>query len=199
MPMSKIYEQTTLIDSIKTIDKIPVEKARELFCRNPTDLGIWHCFPGKKFKRSWDPYKLRGFSDSEKCQKLIDFIVSHDNFKNHVIVNQPLKNYCVCYSHMNGISKSHNFVYYNNIAPDGKTYKEHIVNQHKNEFPRTHFRFDTFEEADNFRKYCNSEFFKKIKLLTQPGLLRVFELLPWLPDWSHEWTEKELRSYFNAN
>lgn len=179
VPIDPINKDKRL-SHIKEIESIPVELAQKLFCRNPTDLGIWHIFPNQMFEKSWNSFKLRGFKNIEECEKLYNECVNApDNFKNHIIWKKPMKGYCVVYSHMCGLSPSHNFVYKDNIAPDGKTYREHVTNQHKNDFPRSHFSFSTYEEAEKFRQYLNSDKFKLIEKITQPGLLRILELLPY--------------------
>lgn len=190
--------QEKWLDHVESIEAIPVAQAQALFCRNPTDLGIWHVFPEKTFKRSWTPFSLCGLNEPG-LQELYDRVSQHDSFKNHVVVSKPLSGYCICYGHMCGLTDSHDFVYHDNIAPDGLTYREHVKNQHKNDFPRTHFRFDTWQEAENFRKYVKTDFFRKIEKLTQPGLLRIFEVLPYMPTYEHEWTEKMLENYFGGN
>ncbi len=167
------------LDNIKEIDRISATEAQKLFCRNPTDLGIWHIFPNKKFKRSWTPLSLMGIV-GERYEKLYQKCAEcTDTFKDHIVWKKPMKGWCVVYSHMCGLSPSHNFVYKDNIAPDGKTYREHVTNQHKNDFPRSHFSFETKEEAEKFLKYLNSVEFKEIEMITQPGLLRILELLPY--------------------
>ena len=136
--------QEKWLDHVESIEAIPAIQAQALFCRNPTDLGIWHIFSEKTFERSWTPFSLRGFR-SQGLQELYDRVSHHDNFKNHIVVAQPLIGYCICYGHMCGLTESHDFVYHDNIEPDGLTYREHVKNQHKNDFPRTHFRFDTWQ------------------------------------------------------
>lgn len=194
----QLPENTVMADyelnGLSELEVIGKDDARIHFQnRIPGDLGIYKFSPGGDLQP--DAYELRGL-DAEKCHKLVAEIRKHDTFKNHVIMNEPLRKYAVCYSHMNGLHEnSHNFVYHGGVAPDGKSYRDNVKNQHKNDFPRSHFEFDTFEEAENFRKYVFLPTFKWIETVTQPGLLRDFSLLPYF-DFTKEITEEYLQEIF---
>ena len=193
LPDNTIIEDYKL--SISSLERIDKESAREYFSnRIPADLGIYTLSKNGDLRP--DCFELRGYN-KEICNRLLAAIKQHDSFKNHIIVNAPLQRFSVCYSHMNGLSEnSHNFVYENGVGPDGKSYRDNVKNQHKNDFPRSHFEFDTYEEAENFRKYLFLPTFKLIEEITQPGLLRDFSLLPYL-DYAHEWDDEKLRNEFD--
>ena len=186
-------EQPSSLDFLKgKLDYIEVvkrEEAQKLFCRNPTDLGIYYIT--KTRDNYWpNPFELRFGQDFTSIWNKVDF---SNNFKKHISKrDEPLNKYCVVYNHMSGFSPSHRCIYKDGISlTDGKTYKEHVKNQHKNETTH-HFKFDTLEEAENFLAYCNTRFFRFIEHIGQPGLLKAMNLTPYMDTYKRKWTDKDL-------
>lgn len=194
----QIPEKKNTFNKLEYIDVIDKELARRLFqARNNTDLGIWYFNNGGYVNNS---FRLLGIKNIAVAEKVFNKIKICSSFKDYIISGKPLKNYCIVYSHMNGLSgSSHNFVYKDNIAPDGSTYRDNVKNQHKNDFPRTHFEFNTYNEAENFKHYLKSDMFRYIERITQPGLIRILDYLPYLDDYSIEWTDDKLYKYFDLN
>lgn len=185
-----------IVSHIQSLKIINADDNRNLFnSRGPTDLGIF-CINMQKKGIKLDPLKLRGHSKIAYSilKKIFD---KTDTFSNHIVIAKPLNNYSVVYSHMCGLTKLHDFVYVNGKDSNGKSYRENVKNQHKNDFPRTHFEFNTFEEAENFRKYLWTNTFKFVEKVTQPGLLRIFQSLPYIYDYKQEWTDEKMLKYFN--
>lgn len=189
-----------LYKQIYSIDRISADDNREAFeSRGPTDLGIFVIRKDKQHNEI-DPFYLSGLSDIDKSiwTKVSKRMPS--TFDKHIVWSKPLEKFSVCYSHMCGLQKnSHNFVYVDGKAPDGTTYKENVKNQHKNDFPRTHFEFDTYEEAEHFRQFLWTKFFRYIERITQPGTLRMLELLPYMIDYELDWSDESLYSYFELS
>lgn len=173
---------------LQSLEVIPKETAQKLFSRNPTDLGIWVLEPSKPAAIVPDPFSLRGIP-SKVAWKVFNKIKDFRSFED--VKKGPMKGWSVVYSHMNGLGP-HKFVYHDNVAPNGKTYRELVRNQHKNDFPRTHFEFSTKDKAEKFIKWVSSDLFKFIEKITQPGLLRVFSTLPHCEDCNDWWAEFNL-------
>lgn len=187
-----------LADSISSLDVISQRDSQAYFSsRAPTDLGIYVL--NGAGKADLRPLHLRGFSDD--AASIVEKVLAKSGrFADHIIWSKPLERFSVVYSHMCGLCPgSHNFVYADGRAPDGTTYRENVKNQHKNDFPRTHFEFSTFEEADNFRKYLFTKTFKLVERATQAGTLRNFTTLPYMHSYKEEWTDEKLFSYFSFN
>ena len=203
-PITELVSLTTeknntlfLDKNIKSIERVSMMDAQDLFqARIFMDLGIYYIVKGCGGRlKDIDKFELRGMSKSfngiwnklqSKGKRFSDFITAPDTL---------MKKYCVVFNHMSGLTKSHDFVYHNGVAPDGKTYKEHVINQHKNE-TTDHFEFETYDEAENFRKYVHSPIIKFIQRCVDYSGRLSMKAFPFMPTYSHPWTDAELYEYF---
>jgi len=204
-PITEIVSLTTkkkttnfLNGHIESIERVDMLAAQNIFgARIYMDLGIYHLVPtGGKSVKDLDKFALRGKDSihkdiwnkiqSSECKRFSDFITKPDKL---------MEGYCVVFNHMSGLTKTHNFVYVDGVAPDGKTYKEHVTNQHKNE-STDHFEFTTKEEAENFRLYVNSNIIKFVQSCVNYSGRLIMSAFPFMPTYTHPWTDAELCKYF---
>ena len=58
-------------------------------------------------------------------------------------------------------------------------------------------KFATIEEAENFQKSCWTKFMIFCNKISKVGVNTNFSFLPFLPTYSHPWTDADLYKYFN--
>lgn len=196
-------EETSFIDGvIDSLEVIKASDARKYFCaRNQTDLGIYSLDMrgGKKTIEDYSPFQLRGYKNAYEIQNIWHktMIKMPSNIKEHISRrNDPMKGYCIVFSHMSGLNSNHDFVYTDGIGENGKSYKENVRNQHKNETSH-HLTFSTYEEADNFRKSLHTKFMKFIIKIGQPGLIYIMDTIPYMIDYTKKWGDEEFYKYFD--
>lgn len=92
-----------------------------------------------------------------------------------------------------------------NVFFDGKTKdgRDWIETRNKNKhskisgspFPHS-IRFDTEEEALNFEKSCNTNFYNNIMYLLKLDMNTPLAFLPYMHDYTHEWTDEDYCRFF---
>ena len=202
-PNSEYKDGDFLDGHLNELSVINKETSRKLFnARNQTDLGIYTIVRNcNKSLNSYNPFMLRGIADYELCENKKKKMMEYKCCSIKDVITkrtEPLNGYCVIFSHMSGLCKNHDFVYTNGVAPNGRTYKENVKNQHKNETSH-HIKFNSYKEADNFRKSLSTKFMKFIISVGQPGLLYTMDTIPFMKDYTVEWTDKKLYEFFHLN
>lgn len=171
---SKDKDGDFLNNHLMSLHIVNQKDAQDMFnARIFMDLAVYVITKSDSGKKLTDfnKFELLGYGDTASIaqsiwDKVQDF-AKKDSFKDHLNVvkgneDDDMKGYTVVFSHMSGLMDCHNFVYHNGVAPDGRTYKQHVRNQHKNA-QTDHFQFDNFEEADNLRGFIKTPFMEWVK------------------------------------
>lgn len=186
----------TKLSELYTLDRTEIRKFFK--ARIPSDIGIYHItFQGKSLN-TYNPFAIRGMDTYEIATSIWRKVQSKSPSTIKEVLRgrkESLEGYCIIFSHMNGLSKNHDFVYFNGVAENGKTYKENIKNQHKNETSH-HLRFHTFEEAFNFKESLKTRTMQYIISIGQPGLLFVLDTIPFMKDYTFLWDDKRFYDFF---
>ena len=194
-----------IIDRIESLDVIKVTEAEELFNIGlPYNLGIYHVTDIGGWEYTFENRLL--------C-KMVDKIVSCDNLKNHIVIDDLSGISCLLSMMAGGsggrIDTETQFMlkkekcYFNDKKNvyTGKTYLEQRTETAwgnvKPKAENTNIKFRTKEERDNFYDSWNTKclrwFFnkQKVDIHVHP------QFLPYLVDYTHKWTDKDLYEYFN--
>ena len=59
-------------------------------------------------------------------------------------------------------------------------------------------KFRTEQEARNFEKSCNTNFYQNIMYLLKCDMHSPLKYLPWMEDYSHPWTDQDYCRFFGA-
>ena len=185
----------------KIIDLTSIERdyTRKLFnARIPSDIGIYHIGEKGNSLKSYNPFALRGIESPNIATSIWRKVQDKSPCTIKEVLSKrkaPLEGYCIIFSHMNGLSSNHDYVYINGVADNGKTYKDNIKNQHKNETSH-HIRFESYEEALNFKESLKTKTMKFIIGIGQPGLLFILDTIPFMKDYTSPWDDNRFYDFF---
>ena len=191
---------------IESLDTITAHQASDVFGVNlKVDLGIYHITENGKWE---NPYR----------NKLLEKIVSKtDGFP--IVKYENVKKPCFCL--ISSIVGSHsgfdNLFKDCSILRNEQTYGRWFVNGkseknslsvaeckaqnkrsvHGNPLNWDCVEFDTEEEAKNFYDVCYLKLFMYVLKKSTVDVHVYPQLLPWLSDYTHPWTDEMLYEYFN--
>ena len=195
---------------IETLDVVKSEDATILFqALMHSDLGIYHITP------------QGGFTPERRYQSFIkkiyehkthwDDVAEHDKVDGIRVKTQKLRNsapssngsithYVKDESSYHLMYKRHSCVFIDGMQ-DGKWWTELDI---KNKYSRNigdplvdSIKFDTVEEAKNFENSCWTKFMLFCNKISKVGVNTDFGFLPFMPTYTHPWTDEMLYSYFN--
>lgn len=180
--------------NIKSVYPIDYKQSLNMFeYRNPLDICIFEIV-NYKVDYMDNHYLLL----PNIALKVLKNIKVFKTFSQVMKREVPLKDYCIVYSYIGGLAKSQNFIYKDNISLlNRKTYRENIKNQHKKDYPKTHFSFKNLKQAEEFLKYLNSKIFLYIEYITRKGHYVSIQDLPYFE--FEEFDENKIMDLLNLN
>lgn len=199
---------------IENLDEIKSIEATSLFRAAFTmDLGIYHITD----KGDWTPSykssivdKVEDVINCSKVKTLYDFGEKEASdgwrVRLHFIAPFPSNipngvtavgmKYEICHPY-------HDWVYKDGYTKDGIFWADNV---HHKAGPKSYtrddklpysIRFDTETEAYNFQAYTKTKFFKYIYSIMKTDQNVPLKYLPFMPTYTHPWTDAELYKYFN--
>lgn len=186
------------IESLEVIDSKQAEKLFNI--RVGTDLGIYTLSPQGGWINPWENKLVEKIADGIK-----------DNLKNHIVVDNLngisllVSNFC---DGSRGGCDSYLYLfkdrsYYKNTKNEttGETYLEYSEKvawgNRQPKDKQTNIKFNSELERDNFYDSYQTKllkwYFQKINIRT--GINPKY--LPWLGDYSKQWTDEDICKYFN--
>ena len=194
---------------IENFDVIKAEEASQIFqALVHGDLGIYKITnDGGWVKENF--YKSI-IDKVYSCEKHWDDVVEHDKIDGIRVKTQKLRNSAPssnstikewqrnesCYHLM---YKRHSCIF-NDGKQDEKWWTEFDI---KNKYSRNigdplvdSIKFDTYEEAKNFEDSCWTKFMLFCNKISKVGVHSDFRFLPFMPTYTHPWTDKDLYDFF---
>ena len=194
---------------IENFDVIKAEEASQIFqALVHGDLGIYKITnDGGWVKENF--YKSI-IDKVYSCEKHWDDVVEHDKIDGIRVKTQKLRNSAPssnstikewqrnesCYHLM---YKRHSCIF-NDGKQDEKWWTEFDI---KNKYSRNigdplvdSIKFDTYEEAKNFEDSCWTKFMLFCNKISKVGVNSDFRFLPFMPTYTHPWTDKDLYDFF---
>ena len=179
------------ISSLDIIDKVTAQKLFDI--GNLTDLGIYHLTPKGGWKQNVNPIveKIVAHSEDTFRGKLND--KNHDGYG------------VVLYTFVGGSGRHFDGTFtgeilHNGLRDDGTDYKIR-TNQCKgwNDFRIYNtINFDTRDEAENFKLYCESTLMKwfAVTCIMNNNATNYYNYFPFMPTYTHPWKDEDLFEYF---
>lgn len=168
------------IESLETID---ASLAHNLFDIQHSDLGIYY------ISKKSNGFK-RDTSLDTIMKKILDKALE-DSFKNHITLDRTGVFIDVLDLYGGIIGKGSGFV-----KPLGYERKQSSTSKGCTDGWHC-IKFDTKEEAENFYDVCNTKIYYFIFEKVRSYLRLLMEYVPFMPTYSHKWTDKDLYEYFN--
>ena len=169
-------------EKIESLDVIDAKEANMLFGIQHSDLGIYHL--------TKDASGFIRDTSLDSTFKKILVKANEDSFKEHITTDRTGLFIDVLDIYGGIIGKGSGFVKplgYNrkpsSTACNGDTYW-HCV------------KFDTKEEAENFYKTSLTKLYQFIFKFVRSGQHLLFKYVPFMPTYTHPWTDAELYKYF---
>lgn len=211
----------TIIDNILELETVNADTAAELFnARFGYDLGIYICSKNNKDKKfDIDEYKFTidniNVSDvikkiNENISTVFNDVIEYnklDGWRVRVDKIRPLPVFDprggVHYEvNRKGAYKyyfKHSYIFYNGKR-DGKWWSDFC---NKNQFSKepgtpipNSIKFNTKEECINFEKSLDTKFMQFMKCVYQKDVNVPFKKLPFMNDYTKQWTDERFKSYF---
>ena len=197
-------------DHIESLDVISREFAAEAFnIRLNSDLGVYHL--QSDVKNNFDLRDQLAIKMYKVCKVHLSDVLEYnksDGWRVRLSDLRPLNagtNGAVgtagYYYKFTLLHPTKSWVYYNGYQNNkhwsffcGKTGCKHFTD--KDALPCS-IRFDTEMEANNFEGYTKTKTFKYALLKMKMDQHTPFLGLPFMPDYTHPWTDKDLYEYFN--
>ena len=197
-------------DRIESLEVIPMTKSAELFnIRLNTDLGVYHvCNSEKRYddlrdKISIKIYKGCEFHLSDKLErnKSAGWRVRLSDLRPLNAGSNGAIGTAGYYYRFTLLHPTKSWVYYNGYQNDlhwsyfcGKTGCKHF--NENDELPLS-IKFKSQEEANNFESSTKTKVYKYALSHMKMDQHTPFIGLPYLGDYTHPWTDKDLYEYFN--
>ena len=205
------------IKHIKTLDAIDATTTSNLFGDIDKVVGIYHIFT--KFEENFD---LASFQNSVLIKmKNYDCCRNHEVFNelNGILVRCDYFGGCkrrkgsnrtnalsIVQGHKEFCHYALSMVYKNGYSVEnGKFWTENRMPGAGNKIKEvgtpipSAIRFDTEEEAKNFEAYTKTKFAYYIVGTARDIEVSAGKFLPFMPTYTHPWTDKDLYEYFGLN
>lgn len=170
------------IESLETID---ASLAHNLFDIQHSDLGIYYISK-----------KSNGFKRDTSLDTIMKKILDkahEDSFKNHITLDRTGVFIDVLDLYGGIIGKGSGFV-----KPLGYERKQSSTSKGCTDGWHC-IKFDTKEEAENFYDACNTKIYYFIFEKVRSYLRLLMEYVPFMPTYTHPWTDAQLYEYFHLS
>ena len=192
---------------IESIEIIKVTDAESLFnIHLPYNIGVYHITKDGGWINTFNKPLL---------SKMVEKVISTDNVNNHVVVDD-LDGISLLLSMFAGgcsgrLDNENTFMivkersYFTNKTNEltNETYLEQRTRiawgNVKPKATNTNIKFTTREERDNFYDSWNTKTLRWMFNAMKVDVNVHSNLLPWLGDYTHQWTDDDLYKYFNLS